>query len=129
MSCEVMDIGQELQAEELRHASQKHITSVTSLDGQHWTTKEGIFREFRDYFQKLFIKEPELISAQFYTYLADFPGLEAAEAAECDGCITENEIRQILETVGTNKIPGIDCFPYKVYLRLSLCWQLSITTG
>ena len=34
MSCEATNMAQELRAEELRHASDQHIASVTSPDGQ-----------------------------------------------------------------------------------------------
>ena len=36
-------MAQELRAEELRHAADRHITSVTSPDGQRRTTNEAIF--------------------------------------------------------------------------------------
>ena len=68
---------------------------------------------------KLFTREPGLSSAQFDTYLADFPRLSATEAAGCEGCIKEEEIRVALRSVGLDKSPGIDGLPYEVYLRLS----------
>ena len=68
---------------------------------------------------KLFTREPGLSSAQFDTYLADFPRLSATEAAGCEGRIKEEEIRDALKSVGLDKSPGIDGLPYEVYLRLS----------
>ena len=68
---------------------------------------------------KLFTREPGLSSAQFDTYLADFPRLLATEAAGCEGHIKEEEIREALKSVGLDKSPGIDGLPYEVYLRLS----------
>ena len=102
-------MAQELRAEELRHAT----------DRQRRTTNEAICREFRQYFLKLFTREPGLSSAQFDTYLADFPRLSATEAAGCEGRIKEEEIREALKSVGLDKSPRIDGLPYEVYLRLS----------
>ncbi len=77
-------------------------------------TNETICKGFRQYFLK-----PGLNSAQFDTYLADFPRLSATEAAGCEGLIKEEEIRVALKSVGLDKSPGIDGLPYEVYLRLS----------
>ena len=120
MSCESTNIAQELQAEEFKHAADRHITSVTSPDGQCQTTKEAICKEFRQYFLKLFTREPGWSSAQFYTYLADFPHLSVTEVAGCEGCITEDEVQKAMKSVGLDKSLGIDSLPYKVYLRLHM---------
>ena len=85
MSCEATNMAQELRAKELRHATDQHIASVTSPDGQRRTTNEAICKEFRQYFLKLFTREPGLSSAQFDTHLANFPRLSATEAAGCEG--------------------------------------------
>ena len=119
MSCEAANMAQELRAEEMRAASKRYIASVTSPDGQRLTTNGDICKQFRDYYQDLFTREPGLSSARFDAYLADFPRLEETEAAGCEGPITEDEIRQALKSVGTDKTPGIDGLPYEVYLRLS----------
>ena len=66
---------------------------------------EGICSEFRDYFEKAITQKLRLSSAQSDTYLADFPHLAVTESAKCDSRITEEEVRQALETVGTNKYP------------------------
>ena len=63
--CEVTNMAQELRAEEVRHATDRHIASVTSPEGQRRTTNEAICGEFRQYFLKLFTREPGLSSAQF----------------------------------------------------------------
>ncbi len=72
----------------------------TSPEGLRRTTNEAICGEFRQYFLKLFTREPGLSSAQFDTYLADFPRLSATEAAGCEGRIKEEEIRDALKSVG-----------------------------
>ena len=110
MSCEATNMAQEL-----RHATDWYITSVTSPDGQR-TTNEAIRGEFRQYFLKLFTREPGLSSAQFDTYLAVFPHLSATG---CEGRIKEEEIRDALKSVGLDKSPGIDRLPYEVYLSVS----------
>ena len=84
------------------------ILNVTSPEGQRKTTNEGIWREFRYFFRKLFTMEPILCSAQFNVYLAVFPRLEAMEVDEYEKPITKDEIRQALKTVETDKTPGID---------------------
>ena len=119
MSCEATNMAQELRAEELRHAADRHIASVTSPDGQRQTTNQAICKEFQQYFQKLFTREPELSRAQSDTYLADFPRLSVTKAAGWEGGIKEDEIREALKSVGLDKSPGIDGLPYEVYLRLS----------
>ena len=129
MSWKAANMAQELRAEELRHAAYQHIASVTSPDGQRRTTNEVICREFRQYLLKHFTREPGLSSAQFDTYLADFPRLSATEAAGCEGRIKEEEIREALKSVGLDKSPGIDGLPYKVYLRLSHMFVPLLATG
>ena len=61
---------------------------------------------------------PDLLLQEFHSYLADFPRLGTAEAASCEGVITECEVRDALKQVSLNKSPGLDGLPYEVYLRL-----------
>ena len=111
--------SKKLRAEELGHAVDRHITSVTSPDGQRRTTNEAICKEFQQYFLKLFTMEPGLSSSQFDTYLADFPLLLATEVAGCEGCITEDEVWKAMKSVELDMSPGIDGLLYEVHLRLS----------
>ena len=39
-----------------------------------------------------------------------------AEAASCEGVVTECEVRDALKQVGLNKSPGLDGLPYEEYL-------------
>ncbi|CAE1178594.1 unnamed protein product [Acanthosepion pharaonis] len=119
MSSEATNMAAELRAEENRNADKRHIACVTLPDKRTVTTSAGICEAFRLFFQDLFTREPGLSSAQFDAYLADFPCLEAAEAARCEGPITESEIWDALKQVGLDKSPGLDGLPYEVYLRLS----------
>ena len=68
---------------------------------------------------EIWTREPELSSVQFDANLVDFSRLKPTEAARCEECVTEDEIRLMLKTVGTDKTPTIDGLPYEVYLRLS----------
>ena len=119
MSCEATNMAQELRAKELRNAADQHIASVTLPDRQRRATNKAICKEFQQYFLKLFTREPGLSSAQFNTNLTVFPHLSATEAAGCEDCIMEDEVREALKSVGSNMSPGIDGLPYEVYLRLS----------
>ena len=70
---------------------------------------------FRAHFRDRFARCPDLPLQRFRSYLADFPHLEAAEAASCEGGVTECEFRDSLKQVGLNKSSGLDV----VYLRMS----------
>ena len=54
MSSEAMNMAQELQAEELRHSTDWHITSVTLPDRQRQTTNKAICREISAIFWQAF---------------------------------------------------------------------------
>ena len=68
------------------------ISPVSHRRGAPSNYKRSHLWEFRQYFLKLFTREPGLSSAQFDAYLADFPRLSATEAAGCEGLIKEEEI-------------------------------------
>ena len=74
---------------------------------------------FRAHFRDRFGRCPDLPIREFRSYLADFPRLGVAEAASCEGLVTECEVRDALKQVGLNKSPGLDGLPYEVYLRMS----------
>ena len=73
---------------------------------------------FRAYFRDRFARCPDLPLQEFRSYFVDFPRLGAAEAASCNGVITECEGRDALKQVGLNKSPRLDDLLYEVYLRL-----------
>ena len=66
-----------------------------------------------------FARCPDLPVQEFRSYSSDFPRLQEAEAASCEGLVTEYEVRDVLKQVGFNKSPGLDGLPYEVYLRMS----------
>ena len=61
---------------------------------------------------------PDLPVQEFCSYLADFPRLQEAEVASCEGLVTECKVRDALKKVSLNKSPGLDGWPYKVFFRL-----------
>ena len=64
---------------------------------------------------------PAVLISHFRSFAAILPispRLGAAEAASCEGMISECEFRDVLKQVGLNKSPGLDGLPYEVYLRL-----------
>ena len=71
---------------------------------------------FRAHFRDRFARCPDLPIREFRSYLADFPCLGVAEAASCEGVVTECEVRDALKQVGLNKSPGLDGLPYEMYL-------------
>ena len=56
---------------------------------------------------------------EFRSYLADFPRLWEAEAASCEGVVTECQVRNALKQVSLDKSPGLDGLPYEVDLKMS----------
>ena len=74
---------------------------------------------FRAHFRDRFARCPDLPLQEFHSHLTDFPRFSAAEAASCEGVVTEWEVRNALKQVTLNKSPGLDGLPYEVYLRLS----------
>ena len=79
------------------------------------STRDASRAHFRDRFARC----TDLRLREFRSYLADFPRLRAAEAASCEGGITECEVRDALKQVGLKKSPGLNGLPYEVYLRMS----------
>ena len=79
---------------------------------------------FRDHFARC----PDLPAHEFRSYLTDFPCLgRGAEAASCEGLVTECKVRDALKQVGFNKSPGLDDWPNEVYLRMSHMFVLILT--
>ena len=105
--------------EELCRYSDRYIEFVKSPDGHMLRSNREMRKAFGAHFRDRFARCPDLLVQEFRNYLADFPRLGAAEAASCEGLVTECEVRNALKQVGLNKSPGLDGLPYEVYLRLS----------
>ena len=105
--------------EEVRRFPDRYIVSVKAPDGRLLRSGREMRDAFRAHFRDRFARCTDLPLREFRSYLADFPRLGVAEAASCEGVVTECEIRDALKQVGLNKSPGLDGLPYEVYLRMS----------
>ena len=105
--------------EEVLRFPDRYIASVKTPDGRLLRSGREIRDAFRAHFRDRFARCSDLPLREFRSYLADFPRLGAAEAANCEGVVTECEVRDALKQVGLNKSPGQDGLPYEVYLRMS----------
>ena len=104
--------------EELRRFPCRYIEYVNAPDGHVLRSSREIREAFRTHFRGRFTRCPDLQAQEFRDYLADFPRLGEAEAASCEGAVTECEVRSAMKQVGLNKSPGLDGLPYEVYLRM-----------
>ena len=105
--------------EEVRRFPDWYIDSVKTPDGRLLRSCHEMRDAFWAHFRDRFARCPDLPLQEFRSYLADFPRLGAAEAASCEGVVTECEVRDVLKQVGLNKSPGLDGLPYEVYFRMS----------
>ena len=105
--------------EEVRRFPDRYIVSVKALDGRLLRSSREMHDAFRAHLRDCFAHCTDLLIQEFRSYLVDFPRLGAAEAASCEGVVTEREVRDALKQVGLNKSPGLDGLPYEVYLRMS----------
>ena len=113
--------------EEVRRFPDQYIGSVKAPDGRLLRSGREIRDAFRAHFRDRFARCTDLPLREFRSYLADFPHLGVAEAASCEGVVTECEVRDALKQVGLNKSPGLDGLPYEVYLRMSHMFVLILT--
>ena len=110
--------------EEVQSFLDWYIDSVKSPDGRVLRANREI-RDTRKVITKVrfgrFADCPDLPLQEFRSYLAIFHRLGAAEAASCEGVITECEVRDALKQVCLNKSPRLDGLPYEVYLSCRTC--------
>ena len=104
--------------EEVRTIPDRYIASVKTPDGRLLRSSGEMRDAFRTHFRDRFARCTDLALREFRSYLADFPRLGVAEAASCEGVVTECEVRDGLTQIGLNKSPGLDGLPYEVYLRM-----------
>ena len=113
-----MKLNATAREEEVRRFPDHYIDSVKTLDGRLlWSSCEmcdAFSAHFRDHFAGCL----DLPLQEFCSYLADFPRLGVADAASCEGVVTECEVHDTLKQVALNKLPGLDGLPYEVYLRM-----------
>ena len=103
----------------MRRFPDQYIGSVKTPDGRLLRSSREIHDAFRAHFRDHFGRCTELPLREFRSYLTDFPRLGAAEAASCEGVVTECEVCDVLKQFGFNKSPGLDGLPYEVYSRMS----------
>ena len=105
--------------EEVRRFPDQYIDSVKSSDEHVLRSNREIRDTIRAHFRDRVARCPDLPLQEFRSYLADFPRLGAAEAAGCEGEVTECEVCDALKQIDLNKSPGLEGLPYEVYLTLS----------
>ena len=105
--------------EEVQRFPDRYIASVKTPDGRQLRSTREIRDAFRAHFRDRFAHCTDIPLWEFLSYLADFPHLGAAEAASCEGVVTECEVPDALKQVGLNKSLGLDGLPYEVYWRMS----------
>ena len=75
--------------EEVRRFPDRYIASIKTADGRLVRSSREMQDAFRAHFQDRFVRCPDLPIREFRSYLADFPRLGVAEAASCEGVVTE----------------------------------------
>ena len=105
--------------EEVRRFLHRYIEFVKSPDGDVLRLDRKMHGAFRAHFRDRFASCPDLPVQEFGSYLADFPHLGEAEAASCEGVVTECKVRDALKLVGLNKSPGLDGLSHEVYLKMT----------
>ena len=108
-----------MRKEELRRYTYRYIEFVKSPDGRMLRSNRKMREAFWAHFRHRFARCPDIPVQEFRSYLADFPRLGEAEAASCEGLVTECEVRNALKLVGLNKSPGLDGLPYEGCLRMA----------
>ena len=86
----------------MRRFPDRYIGSVKAPDGQLLRSGREIRDAFRAHFRDRFARCTDLPLREFRSYLADLPHLGVAEAASCEGVVTECEVRDALKQVGLN---------------------------
>ena len=119
VSNEAVNVDAAMRQEEIRRFPERNIKEIKTSDGDTRRTTNEICDAFRAHLAARFARVEDLPVEDFHSYLADFPRLDTAEAASCEGVITESEVRAALRAVCLNKSPGLDGIPYEMYLRLS----------
>ena len=109
---EAVKLNATAREEEVRRFPDRYIDSVKTPDGCVLRSNREMRDAFRAHFRDRFARCLDLPLLEFRSYLADFPRLGAAEAASCEGVVTECEVGVALKQVSLNKSPGLDGLPY-----------------
>ena len=92
-----------MRKKDLRRFPCRYIECVKSPDRRVLRSKNEIREAFRAHFRNRFACCPDLQVQDYHNYLADYPRFGEAEAASCEGVVTECEVRNALKQVGLNK--------------------------
>ena len=92
-----------MRKEELRRFP-RYIEYVNAPDGCVLRSSREIREAFWTHFRDRFACCPDLQVQKFRNYLSDFPCLGEAEAASCEGVVTEFEVRSALKQIGLDWI-------------------------
>ena len=92
-----------LACEEVQKFPCQQIESVKSLDRHILQSNREKDKTFKVHFHDSCACCPNLLVQEFRSYLADFPCLWKAEAASCEGVVTECNVSDVLKQVGLNK--------------------------
>ena len=88
----------------------RYIDFVKTPDGRVLRSNREMGDAFRVHFRDRFARCPDLPLQEFRSYLADFPCLGAAEAANCEGVVFECKVRDALKQVSWRfNDPSPDC--------------------
>ena len=109
--------GNVIARDEVRRFPTRYIKSIKSSDGHMLGSNREMHDPFRMHFCDRFARSPDLPVQEFRWYLADFSHLLEAEAARCEGLVTECKVCDALKQVSLNKWLGLDGLLYEVCLR------------
>ena len=90
------------------------VECVKSPDGHVLKSNREMRAAFRAHIRDRFAHCPHSSFQEFRCYLTDFPRLQEAEVASCEGVVTECKFRDSLKQVGLSKSPWLDGLPFKV---------------
>ena len=83
--------------EEVRRFPCRFMEFIKSLDGHMLRSNRKMHDAFRAHFRNRFTCCPDLPILQFCSYLVDFLRFQEAEAASCEGLVTECEVCDALK--------------------------------
>ena len=89
-----------MRKEELQRFPGWYIECVKSPDRRELRLNREMREAFRTHFRDHFARCSDLQVQEFRNYLADLLRLGEAEAASCEGVVTECEVRNALKLIG-----------------------------
>ena len=93
----------------------KEMTELKSHSGEYLSDSKDIRKEMNDFYQDLFSEEVDL-EAQNWLLDQLSMSLDEQEQASCEGLLTIEECREVLNGMDTRKSPGIDGLTAEFYI-------------